>query len=152
MNMKVEKGDIVALKDGREVEILAVKPDYEHPGAIMRFDYIYRKEASPMRRTEYPSCIVSILRKGTPPIDPKAVRPGDNRQPAPTKVIIVDGKRYVEKPADGPQGAVPLTPGVGTQVHPAVKAPAKPVISRIKKAGKVATAAAAQSGTGMESK
>jgi hypothetical protein len=140
MNMKVEKGDIVALRDGRTVEVLSVKPDYEHPGAIVRFDYVDRREASPMRRTDYPSLIINILRKGQPAIDPKMPRPGDNRAPAPTKVIIVDGKKYIESGPGGPQGPVPLTEGAGTQVHEAVRAPAKPVTSRIKKAAVAAPA------------
>lgn len=137
MNHKVEKGDILALKGGKTVEVLSVKPDYEREDSILRFDYIDRSELSPMRRTAYPSEIINILRKNQRPSpDPKSVRSYDNPVAKPTKVIIVDGKEYIEK--DNNAGSVSpssvLTPGAGTQVHSAVAAPAKPVISRIKKA------------------
>ena len=131
MNMTVEKGDIVALRDGRTVEVLSVKPDYEKQGAILRFDFIDRNERSPMRRTEYPSIIINILRKGKQAPDPKAVRPHDNRDSI-QKVIVVDGKEYIQKDP-GITGASPaavLNQDAGPQVHPAVKAPVKPVLKR----------------------
>lgn len=83
-----------------------------------------------MRRTAYPKELVQILRKNTTPkMDPKAPHPGDNHKSS--KAVIIDGKIYVEKTA-GEEGPVPLTEGVGHQVHQAVKAPSKPVTTRIK--------------------
>lgn len=111
MNMTVEKGDIVAMRDGRRVEVLSVRLDGD---ALLRFDYIDRQEVSPMRRTAYPSEMGSILRKAErPPTDPKKVRVYDEPVLPPTKVEIVNQD-------------------VGPQVHPAVKAPAKPVLRRVK--------------------
>lgn len=118
----VEKGDIVALKDGRRVEVLSVKLDYEKgPGAIYRFDYIDRTEASPMRRVGYPSEINNILRKNPAPVmDPKMQRPYDDKTHI-QKVEVVPGK----------DPAAIINPAVdNTQVHPAVKTPAKPVVKR----------------------
>lgn len=87
-----------------------------------------------MRRTAYPKELLQILRKNTTPkLDPKAQRPGEMGNGAPQKAVIIDGKTYVEK-VPVIQGEVPITPGAGTQVHEAVKAPAKPVTERIKKA------------------
>lgn len=109
MNLTVEKGDIVALKDGRRVEILSVRLDGE---SLLRFDYLDRMELSPMRRTAYPSELGSILRKSErPKVDPKVERTYDNPPIPPTKVEIVN-------------------PLAGPQVHPAVKAPAQPVLRR----------------------
>lgn len=137
MNQVLEKGDIVALKNGREVEVLTVKPDYEREGAVLRFDYIDRSEASPMRRTAYPSEINRVLRKNPRPApDPKAQRPYDTPIAEPTKVIIVNGEEFVPKgpgTASKDPGKI-INPAAQTQVHQAVTAPAKPVTSRIKKA------------------
>lgn len=72
----IEKGDIVALKTGGEVEILSVKMDGDE---LRRFDYVDRRDASPMRKTAYPSEILRLLRKGVirnP--NPLAERPYDN--------------------------------------------------------------------------
>jgi hypothetical protein len=86
-----------------------------------------------MRRTAYPKELLQILKKTTiPKLDPKAPRPGDARTPG--KAVIIDGRTYVER-APGEQGAIPVTDGAGPQVHEAVKAPAKPVKERIKRAG-----------------
>lgn len=83
MNAVIEKGDIIALKDGREVEVLSVKNDGDE---LRRFDYIDRREASPMRRTDYPSVILRLLRKGViPKIDPLKAQPSDSAQ---TTVIV----------------------------------------------------------------
>lgn len=114
MNQILEVHDIVALKDGREVEVLSIKPDYGQEGGFIRFDYLDRKEASPMRRTAYPSELIRILRKGNVPKapDPKERRPYDLKDDgAPLPVTIVN------------EAANP-------QVHPAVRAPAKPVLKR----------------------
>lgn len=117
MNQNLEVHDVVALRDGREVEVLSIKPDYGTEGGFIRFDYLDRKEASPMRRTAYPSELLRILRKGqiNKAPDPKEQRTYDlkDQTPPPTPVTIIN------------EGANP-------QVHPAVKAPAKPVTSRTK--------------------
>lgn len=84
----IEKGDIVALKDGREVEVLSIKTDGDE---LRRFDYVDRKELSPMRKTEYPSAILRLLRKGViRKIDPLAVLPHDNPVIPPLPVRIVE--------------------------------------------------------------
>lgn len=133
MNGSVEKGDIIALTGNRRVEVLSVRVDYEKPGQILRFDFIDRSEASPFRRVGYPSEILSILQKNQNKApDPKAERSYDNAKADPQKVIIVDGKEYVPKNRDG-NGKDPanvVNPDVGPQVHEAVKAPAKPVLTR----------------------
>lgn len=115
INAILEVHDIVALRDGREVEVLSIKPDYGVEGGFIRFDYLDRKEASPMRRTAYPSELRCILRKSTAAKapDPKVQRPYDlkDQQPSPLPVTVVN------------EAANP-------QVHKAVKAPAKPVLRR----------------------
>ena len=136
MLTKLEKGDVVAIRNAagetKQVTVLSVKPDYDQVGAFLRFDYIDHSEASPMRRTAYPKELLQILKKSPiKTLDPKAPRPGDMRKPQ--KVVIIDGRTYVER-VTGEQGALPITEGVGPQVHQAVKAPAKPVQERIKKA------------------
>lgn len=84
----IERGDIVALKDGREVEILSIKTDGDE---LRKFDYIDRKEHSPMRKTEGPAAILRLLRKGNiRKIDPLAVLPHDNPTPPPLNVRIVE--------------------------------------------------------------
>lgn len=84
----IEKGDTIALKDGREVEVLSVKMDGNE---LRRFDFLDRKEESPMRRTEYPSAILRLLRKGTlRKIDPKQEQPHDNPIAPPLKVEVVN--------------------------------------------------------------
>lgn len=120
-NSIVEKGDVVALKDGKRVEVLSVKLDHEKgPGAIYRFDYIDRAEASPMRRVGYPSEISSILRKNpNPTTDPLKVRPYDNNTHI-QKVQVV--------PSADPAAIV--NTAAQTQVHEAATKPAKPVVSR----------------------
>jgi len=133
MNMNVEKGDTVALRDGRTVVVLGVKPDYEHPGSIIRFDYVNPSERSPMRKTGYPSEILNILKKNPNKApDPKAERPYDNKKPDPTEVVVLNGEEYIKKNKNGQTGAPPVTPAVAPQVHPAVTAPAKPVVKRMK--------------------
>lgn len=132
MNSKVEKGDTVALRDGRSVTVMSVKPDYE-TGGFVRFDFIDPSEASPMRRTAYPSDLLQILRKNpTPMPDPKAVRSYDDPEAGPQKVIIVDGQEYISrgpvKANTSPESII--NPNAGAQVHQAVKAPAKPVMRR----------------------
>lgn len=122
----LEKGDIVALRDGRQVEILSVRMDGD---TILRFDYLDRREPSPMRRTEYPSALGTILRKGeirNP--EPKEVRPYDKKD-AITPVIIKD-PRQPDALIHGVQSPVEVNEDAGPQVHPAVKAPAKPVLKR----------------------
>lgn len=131
----LEKGDVVAIRNSsgetKTVTVLQVKQDYERVGAFVRFDYIDHNEPSPMRRTAYPKELVQILKKNVmPKVDPKAERPIFN---TPQKAVIIDGKTYVEKTSNH-QATVPVTEGAGPQVHAAVKAPAKPVESRIKKA------------------
>lgn len=112
MSQLVEKGDIIAIKVNgaqKSVEVLSVKTNGDE---LYRFDYVDRSEVSPMRRTEYPSCIISILRKGVvrnP--DPKLQRPFDNPVIKPTQVVIVNEE-------------------ANTEVHPAVKKPAQPVLKR----------------------
>lgn len=133
----LEKGDIVAIRnvDGAtcSVTVLSVKIDYERPGAFVRFDYINYTEPSPMRRTAYPKELVSIIRKANVKVlDPKQPRPGDGAIKGTQKAVIIDGKVYVEKTPET-QGAVPVNAEVKAQVHEAVKSPAKPVTSRIKK-------------------
>lgn len=109
MNQTVEKGDIIALKDGREVEVLSVKTNGDE---MYRFDFLDRKEASPMRRTEYPSAILRVLRKGNiRNLDPKEPRPFDNPVIPITKVVVVNEE-------------------ANKQVHPAVTKPAQPVLKR----------------------
>lgn len=111
----VEKGDTVALKDGRSVEVLKVLQDYDKPGQFVRFDYVDNNEPSPMRRTAWPSDLLRILRKCTKAkLDPKAERPNDNPKIPPTDVNIVNKE------------AAP-------HVHPAVTKPAQPVLTRNKK-------------------
>lgn len=111
MNATVEKGDVLALKDGREVEVLSVKTNGDE---MYRFDFIDRKEESPMRRTAYPSEILRLIRKNQrPPFDPKVEQSYDNPKAPPLPVTIVN------------QDA-------GPQVHPAVKQPAQPVQRRTK--------------------
>jgi hypothetical protein len=138
MLSNIEKGDIVVIKDPdgatKKVTVLAVKPDYEHPGAFIRFDYIDYGEASPMRRTAYPRELLSIVQKtASKALDPKAPRPGDSAPQGPQKAIVIDGKVYVER-TPPTQGSIPVNEAVTTQVHEAVKSPNKPVESRIKKA------------------
>lgn len=112
MESNLEKGDTVALRDGRSVEVLKVLPDYEKPGGFIRFDYVDHSEASPMRRTAYPSELLRIVRKTVKKtLDPFAVRPNDDPKPSPIPVSIVNQE-------------------AGPQVHAAVKAPAKPVLKR----------------------
>lgn len=136
----IEKGDTVVIKDvegiTRTVTVLSVKTDYERPGSFIRFDYINPFEASPMRRTAYPKELMSIVRKSSiKTMDPKSPRPGDGTQQSPQKAIVIDGKVYVERNAQGTQ-APPLNHSADTkQVHPAVTAPAQPVTERIKKVG-----------------
>lgn len=133
----LEKGDTVVIRDEngqtKQVTVLSVKIDYERPGAFVRFDYINYNEPSPMRRTAYPKEMVSIIRKNAiPKIDPLAQRPGDQR--GPQKAVVIDGKVYIEK-THVTTGDVPINKEAGnTQVHEAVKAPAKPVTSRIRAA------------------
>lgn len=139
----LEKGDIVAIKDTtgatHQVTVLSVRPDYDHPGSFVRFDYINYNEASPMRRTAYPKELMQILKKTTSrPLDPKAPRPGDARAAAPGRIQL-NGKVYMEVPT-GTEGEVPLNPEGNKQVHPAVTSPQKPVTSRITK-GKTSAAA-----------
>lgn len=87
-NQTIEKGDIVALKDGREVEVLSVKKDGNE---LRRFDYVDRATESPMRKTEYPSAILRLLRKGNlRKVDPLAVLPHDNPIIPPLPVRIVE--------------------------------------------------------------
>lgn len=111
MNAIIEKGDIIAIKINgveKEVEVLSVKTNGDE---IYRFDYLDRKEVSPMRKTEYPSVIIRLLRKGTiRKIDPLTVRPFDNPVIPPTKVIVVEEAN------------------VG--VHPAALKPAEPILKR----------------------
>lgn len=133
----LEKGDTVVIRDEngqtKQVTVLSVKIDYENPGSFVRFDYINYNEPSPMRRTAYPKEMVSIIRKNTvQKIDPLTARPGDQRTPQ--KAVVIDGKVYVEK-TQGTNEGIPLNTNVkNTQVHEAVKAPSKPVTSRIKSA------------------
>lgn len=132
----LEKGDIVAIRNStgetRQVTVLAVKVDYERAGAFVRFDYIDYNEPSPMRRTAYPKELLQILQKNTTPkLDPKSLREGDLSRPQ--KAVIIDGKTYVEKNMNHQQ-EIPVTAGVGSQVHESVKTPANPVTARIKKA------------------
>ena len=138
MLTNIEKGDIVVIKDPdgatKKVTVLAVKPDYERPGMFIRFDYIDYGEATPMRRTAYPRELLSIVQKtATKALDPKAPRPGDAPSNVPQKAIVIDGKVYIER-TPPTSGSIPVNEAVTSQVHEAVKAPAKPVESRIKKA------------------
>lgn len=137
MLTNLEKGDTVALRDEngatKTVTVLSVKQDYEKAGAFVRFDYINYGEPSPMRRTAYPKELLSIIRKNTAKtIDPKLPRPGDAPAGSPIKAIVIDGKVYVEK-TQGTQGEIPINREAKSQVHESVKAPAKPVTSRIRK-------------------
>lgn len=82
----IEKGDILALKGGQEVEVLSVKMDGND---LRRFDYVDRGEESPMRRTEYPSAILRLIRKGTiKQIDPMKQYPHDQTLPKEPLPII----------------------------------------------------------------
>ncbi len=136
MNGKVEKGDTVAIKDGaggtKSVTVMSVKPDYERPGHFLRFDYIDPNESSPMRRTAWPTEMVQIIRKNpNPSPDPKQPRGYDNPTSDPQKVIVVDGREYIQKSPTGQQSpASIINPEAGKQVHLAVGSPAKPVQSR----------------------
>lgn len=107
---KIERGDILALKDGRQVEVLTVRMEGEE---LRRFDYIDRSESSPMRKTAYPSEINTVIRKSImkKPPEPLATRPHDNAMPGPIPVTVVnlEANKYV---------------------HPAVLQPAQPVLSR----------------------
>lgn len=133
MNMTLQKGDLVAIRDGqggtKSVRVESVKPDYEHPGGFLRFDY----NDNGMRRTAWPKELLSILKKSVvPTLDPKQPRLGDNEAQSEGKEIVIDGKRYIEKPTSA--RASQVNADAQTQVHPAAKAPAQPVMSRIKKA------------------
>lgn len=135
MNQVLEKGDIVALKNGKRVEIQSVRMDGDR---LIRFDYLDRTEASPMRRTAYPSELLQILikhPKQSP--DPKEVRHYDAKE-AVQKVVVV--KKEEGYSLDGqPQGdaqideALPITSGLKT-TNEAVVTKAKPVVTRIKRA------------------
>lgn len=115
----IEKGDIIALKDGREVEVLSIRMDGDR---MLRFDYLDRKEASPMRKTAYPSEIRSLLRKNTrTPFNPKAAQAYDNPTVKPIPVHIVDDPK--------------LTPGVPVN-NAAISDKPKPVLTRVKQVGK----------------
>lgn len=137
MSNSIEKGDILAIKTNRDaepiaVEVLRVTPDYEKPGNIVRFDYLNRSESSPIRRVGYPYEIVRLIRKNLNPLpDPKAVRPYDDPKVGGPREVTVNGKQYIEKDTmSHTDPALVLTPGVGAQVHEAVSAPAKPVLTR----------------------
>lgn len=133
----LEKGDKVVIRNDQgethTVTVLSVKIDYERTGAFVRFDYINYAEASPMRRTAYPKELMSIISKAVvKKIDPKESRPGDTPTNVPRQAIVMNGKVYVEKTTDT-QGSIPINQEIKTQVHESVKAPAKPVMERIKK-------------------
>lgn len=99
MNQQIEKGDILALKDGREVEVLSVKMDGNE---LRRFDFVDRREASAFRRTEYPSAIVRLIRKGVNrSTDPLKERPYDNPPIPVTKVEVVSDDVTVNKNKPG---------------------------------------------------
>jgi hypothetical protein len=137
MLSNIEKGDTVVIRDTEgithKVTVLSVKPDYERPGAFIRFDYINYGEASPMRRTAYPKELMSIVSKTQVHApDPKAPRPGDGPANVPQSAVVLNGKVYVERPT-GTAGSIPLTPGV--PVPEAIANGPKPVESRIKKHG-----------------
>ncbi len=142
MLTNLEKGDVVAIKgpDGQTavVTVLSVKIDYEHPGQFARFDYINYNEPSPMRRTAWPKELVQIIKKSpVKTVDPKSPRPGDAPAPSASEEIIINGKRYVQKVDNksADVGAV-INKEAGAQVHESVKAPNKPVTSRINKPAK----------------
>lgn len=136
---QLEKGDIVAIK-GRatEVEVQSVRKDGDH---IIRFDYLDRSEASPMRRTAYPSELISILRKNTRNVlPPKAVHPSDHKEFV-QPVVVVKKEEGYQPGGQAPTGPAidtpppPLTVGVAVgQAAIAEKSPA--VVTRIKRAGK----------------
>ncbi len=141
MLTNIEKGDLVVIKDAQTgtthtVEVLSVKPDYERPGNFARFDYINRAESSPIRRTAWPKELLNIVRKtAVKAMDPKAQRPSEMNKPSASEEIIINGKRYVQKvDAKSQDLDKVINPEANTQVHEAVKAPAKPVTSRITKA------------------
>jgi len=108
MNQILEVGDIVALKDGREVEVLSIKKDYSTEGGFIRFDYLNRKEDSPMRRTAYPSDMVRIIRKNqiNKMPDPKERWPhdvkDDGKDPLPVTVVSQEQKTQVHEPVPAP--------------------------------------------------
>jgi hypothetical protein len=58
--LEIEKGDVIAIKDGRDVRVLSV---YKPSGSIIRVDCIDDREASPMRFPVFSKDIVRILKK-----------------------------------------------------------------------------------------
>lgn len=151
----VEKGDTVAIRSGgveTSVEVVSVRPDYERPGHFLRFDYINHAEASPMRRTAWPSDMIRVVRKNQRPApDPKETRAYDLKDSK--GEIVIDGKAYLPHHTavagcviiDGkvfiPKGHVTASPSpeaiinpaaAAAQVHTAVAKPARPVQARIK--------------------
>lgn len=134
MQMTIEKGDIIALKDGREVEVLSIRMDGDR---MLRFDYLDRREASPMRKTEYPSAIVRLLRKNArKPFDPKAQQAYDDPKNKPQEVIVINGQEYAKTGKVVPVGPEIINQEAGPQVHAAVKNKPTPITSRNKEVGK----------------
>jgi hypothetical protein len=70
INSKVERGDTLVLKSGVNVVVQSTK--YEGD-TLIRFDYVNNAEDSPMRRTAWPSDIMTLLRKA-----PKVQMPADS--------------------------------------------------------------------------
>lgn len=139
MNQVLERGDVVALKNGIQAEVQSVRMDGER---LIRFDYINRSEASPMRRTAYPSELLQVLRKNpNKPPAPTTVRSADHKDHVQKVVVVKKEEGYEVPDASKPAGAVtieqaaPLTPGV--DVPAAVIARPKPVVTRIKRTNKI---------------
>lgn len=126
----LDRGDVIALKNGQRVEVLSVKMD---GNTLLRFDYVDRSESSPMRRTEYPSAISAILQKvknKTP--DPKDERAYDNPKIKPLEVVVVNGKEFIEKTT----GKQPTTDNINHEAgkggHEAITDGPKPILTRVK--------------------
>lgn len=107
---QIERGDILALKDGRQVEVLTVRMEGEE---LRRFDYIDRNEVSPMRKTAYPSEINTLIRKSVAKKAPGPLetRTHDNPVPKPIPVTVVNHEANPE-------------------AHPAVSQAPAPVLQR----------------------
>lgn len=130
MDNQLEKGDVIALKNGKRVEVLSVRTD---GNTLLRFDYIDRSEVSPMRRTEYPSAISAMLQKSkNRSNDPKDERPYDNPKPKPQEVIVVNGKEFIENIKAPQQNHDNINHQVGLGGHDAIKEGPKPILTRVK--------------------